>query len=1002
MLCVNASDPDGEALTVEFRGRALNTSPGEEFTIVALPDTQFYALFFPFVFDSQLQWIVENKQARNIRFVSQLGDCVHNGGNTIEWSIADRVMSRLEDPLATGQPDGIPYGIAVGNHDNSGTTGTLADQSQGTELYNTVFGRDRFEGRIYYGGHFGTNYDNHFELFSASGMDFIAMHLEWEAGSSPLREAVLAWADDLLETYPERRAIVTVHELLNIDGGWGDQGQATYDTLKHNPNLFLMLCGHLWNNPRRLDTFDGNPVHTLMSNYQHLQPFGGNGWLRIMTFKPLLDQIEVQTYSPWLDSYMVDSTEQFTLAYDMGAGVPFHLVGKLDNVPSGSAACLSWPGCQSGTQYQWRVKVSDGSSTTVGPVWGFSSNGSCNTPAECDDGDLCTADACQANVCAWTASPNCCEVDADCADGDPCTDDLCSGNTCQSVHNTGPCTDGVGCTVEDSCSFGQCVGTLLDCDDGNDCTTDECATGGCDSLYSPLPGCCSLDADCDDLDSCTEDSCAGNGDCTNAPIPNCCEADSQCSDGSACTADVCELNAAGLSLDGNGAHMSVGQMGNGLNQALNATEFTVETWFKWDGGGTTTDTAGFFEFGTGGGITAYPLITKGRALPDGIAPWHINYFLGISEPGHMLAADFEEHSSGAVPGKNHPVIGVTPVTPGVWHHAAASYDGCCWRLYLDGRPDTDGTNCPGQPANHECDQYFGLGTAQSAEGFAKGAFSGILDEARVWNRARSLEEIQAGMFEQIVMDADLLGRWGFEDAAGHVATDTTGNANLGNLVLTRWEFADLPPLAGLSCGFPTIPGCCQVDADCDDANLCTVDDCVGTSCTNVFTPSVNCCAQATHCDDGDPCTADACFHGSCDNTVVDTDGDLLPDCQDPDDDGDGTADCHDCAPLLAETATAPPEISGLVLDQHLLTVLAWDAPAMQVAFDVASGSLFASGLGTAACLLDDGGTPGHVDTRPGPQPGELFYYLVRADGACAGSWGASSSELLSLPSSPCY
>ena len=30
-----------------------------------------------------------------------------------------------------------------------------------------------------------------------------------------------------------------------------------------------------------------------------------------------------------------------------------------------------------------------------------------------------------------------------------------------------------------------------------------------------------------------------------------------------------------------------------------------------------------------------------------------------------------------------------------WHHAAVTYDGCCWQLYLDGMPETDGTTCPG-------------------------------------------------------------------------------------------------------------------------------------------------------------------------------------------------------------------------------------------------------------------------------------------------------------------
>ena len=105
-------------------------------------------------------------------------------------------------------------------------------------------------------------------------------------------------------------------------------------------------------------------------------------------------------------------------------------------------------------------------------------------------------------------------------------------------------------------------------------------------------------------------------------------------------------------------------MGTALG--LNAAEFTLECWFKWNGGGSTSNT------GTGG-IFAYPLVTKGRGETDNSVV-DMNYLLGILASG-QLAADFEEHTSGGSPGLNHPVQGTTVVTTGVWHHAAVTYDG---------------------------------------------------------------------------------------------------------------------------------------------------------------------------------------------------------------------------------------------------------------------------------------------------------------------------------------
>jgi hypothetical protein len=64
----------------------------------------------------------------------------------------------------------------------------------------------------------------------------------------------------------------------------------------------------------------------------------------------------------------------------------------------------------------------------------------------------------------------------------------------------------------------------------------------------------------------------------------------------------------------------------------------------------------------------------------------MNYFLGLDSATNVLVADFEDTADGT----NHPAIAATGTrvaTPGVWHHAAATYDGSTWRLYLDGQLD---------------------------------------------------------------------------------------------------------------------------------------------------------------------------------------------------------------------------------------------------------------------------------------------------------------------------
>jgi hypothetical protein len=53
---------------------------------------------------------------------------------------------------------------------------------------------------------------------------------------------------------------------------------------------------------------------------------GGNGWLRIMTFKPNEDKIFVYTYSPYLNRYETDFSSQFVLPYPMSDGLDFTII----------------------------------------------------------------------------------------------------------------------------------------------------------------------------------------------------------------------------------------------------------------------------------------------------------------------------------------------------------------------------------------------------------------------------------------------------------------------------------------------------------------------------------------------------------------------------------------------------------------------------------------------------------------------------------------------------
>ncbi len=91
-----------------------------------------------------------------------------------------------------------------------------------------------------------------------------------------------------------------------------------------------------------------------------------------------------------------------------------------------------------------------------------------------------------------------CVTPADCNDSNDCTDDACNNGACSHTPHVGTCDDGNACTTGDTCSGTTCVGTPPACDDGNACTDDG---------YDGTCQCTHVTHSCADTNSCTVDLC---------------------------------------------------------------------------------------------------------------------------------------------------------------------------------------------------------------------------------------------------------------------------------------------------------------------------------------------------------------------------------------------------------------------------------------------------------------------------------------------------------------
>lgn len=281
------------------------------FTVVVLPDTQLYTMYYPQIVTHQTEWIVNHKEKLNIVFVSQLGDLVQSGNHVAtEWHTISTALRILENA-------NIAFSIIPGNHD----TDTVDDPNSAYNEYSAIFPTGRFDSKAWFGGNF-RDYQNNYQLITAGEKKLLILNLEVDPDDD-----VLQWANQVLTQHQDRKVILTTHAYLKDDTGQrsttphfreaGNSGEELWNRLitKHC-SIFLVLSAHFHmatgENYLASTNSCGDTVHQLVQDYQGRES-GGNGLLRLLTFYPTKKLLTVKTFSTETNQFETDRNSQFTL-----------------------------------------------------------------------------------------------------------------------------------------------------------------------------------------------------------------------------------------------------------------------------------------------------------------------------------------------------------------------------------------------------------------------------------------------------------------------------------------------------------------------------------------------------------------------------------------------------------------------------------------------------------------------------------------------------------------
>ncbi len=272
-----------------------------------ITDPQHYTKFSDLnrFYDQMYQYAAEEYLKGNIGYLINTGDLVDDAPSSPlaknQWEIADKAINYAEGV-------GVPSGVVTGNHD----TGNYP--SMDYSLFSQYFGADRYRTQPYYGGSLNNN-ACHYDLVTIGNHDLVVIYLGYGVEGTP---ETIAWANQILQRYSHRNAIICTHQYLSATTGGYDTNSRAKEIYNEivlpNENVKLVLCGHNHGSIKLEKKIGSRVIYEILSDYQFIQLMpnsyyngnrhyqgsvpdcNGEGYLRSMTFSGNL--VKTKTFSP--------------------------------------------------------------------------------------------------------------------------------------------------------------------------------------------------------------------------------------------------------------------------------------------------------------------------------------------------------------------------------------------------------------------------------------------------------------------------------------------------------------------------------------------------------------------------------------------------------------------------------------------------------------------------------------------------------------------------------
>lgn len=342
LLSFNVTDNNDDLMNISIYG----SQPAQNITMVLIGDTQLTSQDYPTRLQNMTDWIINNKDKKNIIWVSFLGDLVETCSNMTQWDRINATIKRLEDA-------NISYSLPFGNHDTP-CPGTI-------ESY---FPLSRVRNSYLISNYTNSSYYNYY-IKQSGGVDFLIYSLsyDYELGN------VLSWVNQSMITYPSKKSIVFSHKAILDTGGLTDEGIDLWNkALRSSNTTFFTANGHEHASARRNATLPlGREVRGML-----LDGVGSSAEVTAMTYDPSTKRIYVETINTRTLVVNTAENKTYSYSYDLQESNTFMKIGEFFNVANGTTLSFNWTQLAPNTTYQWYVNSTDiEGAVNSSPIWRF-------------------------------------------------------------------------------------------------------------------------------------------------------------------------------------------------------------------------------------------------------------------------------------------------------------------------------------------------------------------------------------------------------------------------------------------------------------------------------------------------------------------------------------------------------------------------------------------------------------------------------------------------------